>query len=182
MIYQLLPESPKSGSNLNQPCRYVGYKFVSCLAIASFALYTFFVAPNHGVGDMTRNGFLNIARKGTARDVSSGPVIYKTEFSHESNHSWEDEWGPVEKIVLLGERHSGTNWITHHLQDCFAHSIQVRSFVNQSITPWYAENSVVRWLTGHTSLLKIQTLVPKGRLVSWSYEISRRRINVPRSI
>ncbi len=26
---------------------------------------------------------------------------------------------PVEKIVLLGERHSGTNWITDHLRACF---------------------------------------------------------------
>ena len=27
--------------------------------------------------------------------------------------------GPVEQIVLLGERHSGTNWITDHLTQCF---------------------------------------------------------------
>ncbi len=26
---------------------------------------------------------------------------------------------PVDKIVLLGERHSGTNWITDHLRACF---------------------------------------------------------------
>lgn len=26
---------------------------------------------------------------------------------------------PEEKIVLLGERHSGTNWITDHLTECF---------------------------------------------------------------
>ena len=26
---------------------------------------------------------------------------------------------PVKQIVLLGERHSGTNWITDHLTDCF---------------------------------------------------------------
>ena len=26
---------------------------------------------------------------------------------------------PVEKIILLGERHSGTNWITDHLTECF---------------------------------------------------------------
>ena len=26
---------------------------------------------------------------------------------------------PVERIVLIGERHSGTNWITGHLTDCF---------------------------------------------------------------
>jgi hypothetical protein len=26
---------------------------------------------------------------------------------------------PVEKIILLGERHSGTNWITDYLTGCF---------------------------------------------------------------
>ena len=26
---------------------------------------------------------------------------------------------PVKQIILLGERHSGTNWITDHLTDCF---------------------------------------------------------------
>ena len=26
---------------------------------------------------------------------------------------------PVEKIILLGERHSGTNWITDYLIGCF---------------------------------------------------------------
>ena len=26
---------------------------------------------------------------------------------------------PVEKIILLGERHSGTNWITEYLIGCF---------------------------------------------------------------
>jgi hypothetical protein len=28
---------------------------------------------------------------------------------------------PVEKIILLGERHSGTNWITDYLTGCFQH-------------------------------------------------------------
>ncbi len=32
---------------------------------------------------------------------------------------------PVEKIVLLGERHGGTNWITDHLEDCFGDRIEV---------------------------------------------------------
>jgi hypothetical protein len=99
--------------------------------MTSIVLYGLFVAPTDEVRDMTRYGFLNIAREGTARDVSLGPMINKTDFSHESYFAWEQEWGPVDKIVLLGERHSGTNWITDHLQDCFAHRIQVRSFANQ---------------------------------------------------
>ncbi|KAL7465400.1 hypothetical protein ACHAXS_005721 [Conticribra weissflogii] len=33
---------------------------------------------------------------------------------------------PVTNIALIGERHSGTNWITDHLQDCFGEDILVR--------------------------------------------------------
>jgi len=32
---------------------------------------------------------------------------------------------PVDIISLLGERHSGTNWITDHLQECFGDRIKV---------------------------------------------------------
>lgn len=33
----------------------------------------------------------------------------------------------VTNIALIGERHSGTNWITDHLQDCFGEDILVSS-------------------------------------------------------
>lgn len=32
---------------------------------------------------------------------------------------------PIERIVLLGERHSGTNWITDHLDECFGDRVIV---------------------------------------------------------
>ena len=32
----------------------------------------------------------------------------------------------IEQIILLGERHSGTNWITDYLIDCFGDEIKVR--------------------------------------------------------
>ena len=32
----------------------------------------------------------------------------------------------IEQIILLGERHSGTNWITDYLVDCFGDDIKVR--------------------------------------------------------
>ena len=32
---------------------------------------------------------------------------------------------PVESIILLGERHSGTNWITDHLMECFQDQVKV---------------------------------------------------------
>eukprot|EP00804_Cyclotella_cryptica_P016976 CCRYP_001902-RC/>CCRYP_001902-RC protein AED:0.33 eAED:0.33 QI:0/1/0/1/1/1/2/0/345 len=146
MIYQLLPESPKSGPNPNPHCRYVGYKYVLCLVIASFVLCGLFVAPTGRIGDITRNGFINIARKETARDVSSDPIIYKTDIGHESNHAWEQELEPVEKIVLLGERHSGTNWITYHLQDCFSHGIQVTPHYSR-FKHWFQKEDLYRGAT-----------------------------------
>ena len=33
---------------------------------------------------------------------------------------------PVEKIILLGERHSGTNWITDHLTECFDIEVMIQ--------------------------------------------------------
>ena len=33
--------------------------------------------------------------------------------------------GPIKKIILLGERHSGTNWITDHLSECFRGDLKV---------------------------------------------------------
>ena len=32
----------------------------------------------------------------------------------------------IQQIILLGERHSGTNWITDYLVDCFGEDIKVR--------------------------------------------------------
>eukprot|EP00571_Detonula_confervacea_P000033 CAMPEP_0172323734 /NCGR_PEP_ID=MMETSP1058-20130122/49452_1 /TAXON_ID=83371 /ORGANISM="Detonula confervacea, Strain CCMP 353" /LENGTH=413 /DNA_ID=CAMNT_0013039813 /DNA_START=194 /DNA_END=1435 /DNA_ORIENTATION=- len=45
---------------------------------------------------------------------AKGPVIHKN-------------MGPVTSINLLGERHSGTNWITDHLVDCFGDQIPVQT-------------------------------------------------------
>ncbi len=36
---------------------------------------------------------------------------------------------PVEKIILLGERHSGTNWITDHLTECFDIKVKGLSWI-----------------------------------------------------
>jgi len=45
---------------------------------------------------------------------TKGPVVHK-------------HMGPVTSINLLGERHSGTNWITDHLVDCFGDRIKVET-------------------------------------------------------
>ena len=46
---------------------------------------------------------------------AKGPVIYNNK-------------GPVASINLIGERHSGTNWITDHLVDCFSDQIPVSAY------------------------------------------------------
>jgi len=44
----------------------------------------------------------------------------------EENKPIGDLSKPPEKLVLLGERHGGTNWITDHLAACFGDRIEVR--------------------------------------------------------
>ena len=42
-----------------------------------------------------------------------------------SDQNVEKKISPAQ-IILLGERHSGTNWITDYLVDCFGDDIKVR--------------------------------------------------------
>ena len=52
--------------------------------------------------------------------------LWKPDYDYEANHEeWDAKWGKVQHILLLGERHSGTNWITDHLVDCFAEQVPV---------------------------------------------------------
>lgn len=113
MIYQRLPESPKSGGAKDRRLVALRYALFSML-IGSVLLYVAYFAPTNEVGDVTRT---------TAKDVSSGPLIRHI----------ENDVEPVEKIVLLGERHSGTNWITDHLRECFSDSILVSLSIAASL-------------------------------------------------
>jgi hypothetical protein len=46
-------------------------------------------------------------------------------------HRLQEDVSAVTSITLIGERHSGTNWITDHLNECFGDDLQVRVlFVN----------------------------------------------------
>jgi hypothetical protein len=49
---------------------------------------------------------------------------------------------PVEKIILLGERHSGTNWITDHLQECFGDRVEVSGKTVVVIASFYHASAV----------------------------------------
>lgn len=61
---------------------------------------------------------------------ASGPVIY-------------DQEGPVSTISLIGERHSGTNWITDHLEDCFGDQIKV-SFLQKVMHEHLKGNTAIQ--------------------------------------
>lgn len=121
MIYHLLPESPKSSAATSNRCRIlVGLKSVLYLAIAGVAL---FFATSGEVRELNRDGVVIVTGDSTAKDVSSGLVLDRDQTSLA-------DLQPVEKIALLGERHSGTNWITDHLRDCFGRDIEVSSYAD----------------------------------------------------
>lgn len=48
---------------------------------------------------------------------------------------------PVERIILLGERHSGTNWITDHLDKCFGGNVTVNDEYTR-YKHWFQEDTV----------------------------------------
>lgn len=48
---------------------------------------------------------------------------------------------PLDIISLLGERHSGTNWITDHLQECFGVRIKVRDEYTRC-KHWFQEDEL----------------------------------------
>ncbi|KAL7467565.1 hypothetical protein ACHAXS_007811 [Conticribra weissflogii] len=48
---------------------------------------------------------------------------------------------PLTKIILLGERHSGTNWITDHLEECFAEDIEVTTQYKR-FKHWFQEEDL----------------------------------------
>ncbi len=64
---------------------------------------------------------------------SDEPVVVRSENKPRGGTS-----KPVEKIVLLGERHGGTNWITDHLTDCFGDRIEVRRRLLNAIVSCHA--------------------------------------------
>jgi len=46
--------------------------------------------------------------------------------SSDQNYVEKKSLTSIQQIILLGERHSGTNWITDYLVDCFGDDIKVR--------------------------------------------------------
>ncbi|KAL3756878.1 hypothetical protein ACHAWU_007719 [Discostella pseudostelligera] len=59
----------------------------------------------------------------------------------EENKPIGDLSKPPEKLVLLGERHGGTNWITDHLAACFGDRIQVTNQYSR-FKHWFQEDSL----------------------------------------
>ena len=69
----------------------------------------------------------SISSSSSSKDIVSNAIL-----SSNSNNNEEQPSSPTRrtntniknnkrpnKIILLGERHSGTNWITNYLKDCF---------------------------------------------------------------
>ncbi|KAL9182119.1 hypothetical protein ACHAXT_012771 [Thalassiosira profunda] len=50
---------------------------------------------------------------------------------------------PVEKLILLGERHSGTNWITDHLRECFGDDVEITDEYKRQ-KHWFQEEDLNR--------------------------------------
>lgn len=71
--------------------------------------------------ETTTRSSLDLHDAKKTREESSRPVMYAT------GPVIHDHKGPVTSINLLGERHSGTNWITNHLVDCFGDQIPVEN-------------------------------------------------------
>ncbi|KAL9182122.1 hypothetical protein ACHAXT_012774 [Thalassiosira profunda] len=49
----------------------------------------------------------------------------------------------VEKLILLGERHSGTNWITDHLRECFGDDVEITDEYKRQ-KHWFQEEDLNR--------------------------------------
>jgi hypothetical protein len=73
MIYQLLPESPKSGQI--DRCRFGSKAYL--MAIASVVFYVVFFVLTGEAGDASRDGTISGLNGSIAKDVSSGFVVHE---------------------------------------------------------------------------------------------------------
>ena len=68
---------------------------------------------------------MNNSKMGSASDAAPAEDVGAKEIAATIKVVKEVLDAPVERIILLGERHSGTNWITDHLQECFGDRVIV---------------------------------------------------------
>ena len=68
----------------------------------------------------------------------------------ETRHTETTTTKSIPKLYLIGERHSGTNWITSELERCFGHAVSVsidfsrrKHWFQKNATFYEAENAVV---------------------------------------
>ena len=73
---------------------------------------------SNGEDDATSHNYKIMEEISPTAAYAKGPVIH--------NHI-----GPVTSINLIGERHSGTNWITDHLKDCVSLCLKPEYLVNR---------------------------------------------------
>ena len=73
-------------------------------------------------GDENENGIGSVARRSRSinnNNNNNNNSTTMTTPTNEAKHSTSTTTTTKVRIILLGERHSGTNWITDHLKDCF---------------------------------------------------------------
>ena len=74
---------------------------------------------NDNDGDENENGIGSVARRSRSININNNSTTTMTTPTNEAKHSTSTTTTTKVRIILLGERHSGTNWITDHLKECF---------------------------------------------------------------
>lgn len=115
-----IPQS-KNGSSSN--CTSYKLKLLGVLLTVGYLLFL--------ISGQETSMFLNLisscdTTSSNLKEASSF-VTYSSTSSevHAVDATVKEGTEPITKIILLGERHSGTNWITDHLEECFGKDIAV---------------------------------------------------------
>ena len=109
------------------------YKIFNIITLGGILVYAYilsFIQQDDSLAPAASSAFTNPGSEHRSRKLrpnspssslwippknANGPII---------NH----RRGKATTINLIGERHSGTNWITNHLVDCFGDQVQVGYF------------------------------------------------------
>eukprot|EP01082_Thalassiosira_pseudonana_P005344 g4856.t1 g4856 contig18:72650-74040(-) len=167
MAHPLLPTSSDSSKSCSRNCtNYTRVGIAAVLAYLIFLVATGEIieigrlgnnvgSSSSGVGgsdNVMKDSRIDCSTSVTAAIVqtpsnSNTPTkqrIYNPSYNYPAKHNeWDKQYGKVKSIVLLGERHSGTNWITDHLEECFGGDIKVTTEYRR-FKHWFQEEDPER--------------------------------------
>ena len=149
MAHPHLPTSSDSSKSCSRNC--TNYTRVGIAAVLAYLIFLVATGEIIEIGRLGNNvgssssgvGGSDIVMKDSRIDCSTSVTaaivqtpsnsntptkqrIYNPSYNYPAKHNeWDKQYGKVKSIVLLGERHSGTNWITDHLEECFGGDIKV---------------------------------------------------------